>query len=111
MYKRVEILLAACLYYSSLVKLAHWWRQRSGQSLVILCYHRATGGNLRQHLFYLNRRYRVLHLEAALEDLYTPYKKGSQRQDRRIPLVLTFDDGHCDNYTHGFKLANELQVP
>ncbi len=28
-----------------------------------------------------------------------------------MPLVLTFDDGYHDNYTHGFKLASELQVP
>jgi peptidoglycan/xylan/chitin deacetylase (PgdA/CDA1 family) len=111
MYKRVELLIAACFYYSGLVKLACWWKQRSGQSLVILCYHRASGGNLREHLLYLRRHYRILHLEAALENLYMPYKQDSQRRDCRIPLVLTFDDGNFDNYTHGFKLASELQVP
>jgi len=79
--------------------------------LVILCYHRATGGDLRRHLLYLRRHYRVLHLEKALEELYTPNKSGSHRGDRRTPLVLTFDDGNRDNYTHGFKFAYELQVP
>ena len=111
MLRLVEILIAACFYYSGLVKLGRWWTRRSGQRLVILCYHRATGGDLRRHLLYLRRHYRVLHLEAALEELYTTHKSGRQRPDWRPPLVLTFDDGNRDNYTHGFKLASELQVP
>src|SRR6266487_2019798 len=110
MYRRVEMLIAACFYYSGLVKFACWWTRRS-RKLVILCYHHATGGDLRQHLLYLRRHYRVLHLEAALEELYTTHKNGVHRKDRRTPLVLTFDDGNHDNYTHGFKLASELQVP
>src|SRR4051794_26793697 len=111
MLRRVEILLAGCFYYSGLVQLARWWTRRSGQGLVILCYHQASGGNLRQHLLHLRRHYRVLHLEAALEELYTPHKGGSPGRDRRIPLVLTFDDGYRDHYTHAFALACELRVP
>lgn len=111
MYRWVETLIAACFYYSGLVKLALWWRQRSRQSLVILCYHRATGGDLRRHLLYLRRHYRVLHLETALEELYAAPGSGARSRDRRLPLVLTFDDGNRDSYTHGFKLASELQVP
>src|SRR5205807_4415729 len=63
------------------------------------------------HLLYLRRHYRILHLEAALKELYTSHKKGPQRRDRRIPLVLTFDDGYRDNFTCAFALAQELQVP
>ena len=111
MYKRLEILIAACFYYSGLVKLARLWTRRLGQRLVILSYHRATGGDLRRHLLYLRRHYRVLHLEPALEELYAPYKSGAQRRDRRTPLVLTFDDGYRDSFTHAFALARELQVP
>src|SRR5947209_11366616 len=52
----------------------------------------------------------MLHLEEALEELYT--FKGTERLcDRRTPLVLTFDDGYRDNYTHAFALARELRVP
>src|SRR5947209_1356908 len=52
----------------------------------------------------------MLHLEEALEELYT--FKGTERVcDRRTPLVLTFDDGYHDNYTHAFALARELRVP
>src|SRR2546423_454016 len=111
MYKRIETLIAACFYYSGLVKLARWWTRRSGQRLVILCYHQATGGDLRRHLLYLRRHYRVLHLETALEELYTPRKSEPKRRDRRTLLVLTFDDGYYDSYTHAFALARELQVP
>jgi peptidoglycan/xylan/chitin deacetylase (PgdA/CDA1 family) len=111
MRKRILTLIATCLYYSGLVKLARWWIRRSGRHLVILNYHRATGGDLHRHLLYLRRHYRILHLEAALEELYMPFKDGRQARDRRTPLVITFDDGYHDNYTHAFALACELQVP
>src|SRR5712692_7748784 len=111
MRKQLGILLAACFYYSGLVKLICRWRQRSGQRLIILTYHYATGGDLRSHLLYLRRHYRMLHLEEALKELYTPLQDGKYRRDQRTPLVLTFDDGYHDNYTHAFALARELQVP
>lgn len=111
MRRAIGIVVAACFYYSGLVKLARWWRQRSGQCLIILNYHRASGGNLRRHLLYLRRHYRMMHLEEALEELYEPPGARSTRYDRRTPLVLTFDDGYYDNYTHAYFLATELQVP
>jgi peptidoglycan/xylan/chitin deacetylase (PgdA/CDA1 family) len=111
MRKRLLTFIAACLYYSGLVRLARWWTQYRQQSLIVLNYHCATGGDLRRHLLYLRRHYRILHLEAALEELYTSRKDGSCPCDRRTPLVLTFDDGYSDNYTHAFALARELQVP
>ena len=109
--ENLRLLVAACLYYSGLVKLTLWWTRRSGQHLIILNYHRAAGGNLRRQLLYLRRHYRIMHLEDALEEYYLTHKEKKQRGDRRIPLVLTFDDGYRDNYTHGFALARELQVP
>ncbi len=42
--ENLRVLVAACLHYSGLVKLAHWCTRRSGQRLIILNYHRATGG-------------------------------------------------------------------
>src|SRR5436309_5583703 len=110
MRKRILTFIAACLYYSGLIKLARWWIGRSGQHLVILNYHQATGGDLRRHLLYLRRHYRMLHLEEALEELYTA-KGTKQMLDRRSPLVLTFDDGYRDNYTHAFAFVRELQIP
>src|SRR6266566_4101143 len=112
MRKQVGVIVAACFYYIGLVKLARSWMQRSGQRLIILNYHRATGGDLRRHLLYLRRHYRLLHLVEALEELYGQHhEERKSMQDRRSPLVLTFDDGYYDNYTHAFVLARELQVP
>ena len=111
MRKHVLTFIAACFYYSGLVKLARWWTRRLGRRLIILNYHRATEGDLLRHLLYLRRHYRLLHLETALEELYTSHEEGKRARDQRTPLVLTFDDGYYDNYTHGFALARELQIP
>lgn len=111
MRKRLLITIAACFYYSGLVALARWWTRRSGSHLVVLNYHRAAGGELRRQFLYLRRHYRLMHVEAALEELYTSPKDKNYALDRRTPLVLTFDDGYRDNYTHAFELAKELQIP
>ncbi|HEV2580658.1 MAG TPA: polysaccharide deacetylase family protein [Ktedonobacteraceae bacterium] len=111
MRERVRLWIAACFYYSGLVKLAYWRLQRGGPRLVILNYHQASASNLRDHLLYLRRHYRLLHLEAALEELYGAQPPNKRLNDRRMPLVLTFDDGYRDNYTHAFPLAQALQVP
>lgn len=111
MRRRLELVLAACLYYSGIVKLARWWTRRQGPRLVVLCYHRAAGGSLRQHLLYLRHHYRILNLEAALEGLYQPRKGAHHKSRQGTLLALTFDDGYSDNYTHAYALARELQVP
>jgi peptidoglycan/xylan/chitin deacetylase (PgdA/CDA1 family) len=105
------LMTAAFLYYSGLVRLAHWWHRYRGPCLVILNYHRASGGDLRRHLLYLRRHYRILHLEAALEELYAPVKEKQGVRRHRTLLALTFDDGYPDNYTHAFPLACELEIP
>src|SRR5438067_3264 len=60
----LRVLVAACLYYSGLVRLVHWWMRRSCRHLIILNYHRATGGDLRRQLLYLRRYYRIIHKPA-----------------------------------------------
>ena len=109
-YEQLRLIVAACCYYSGLVPLARRWTQRSGQKLIILNYHRASGGDLHRHLLYLRRHYRILHLEEALKELYAS-DKGKQVRDARTLLALTFDDGYRDNYTRAFALARELRVP
>ncbi len=111
MREGIRAFIAACFYYSGLVKLARWRIRRSGRHLIILNYHRAFGNNLRQQIHYLYRHYRILHLEKALEELYADQTNKNNAYDRRIPLVLTFDDGYRDNFTHAFALARELQIP
>ena len=109
MYAKVMTLIAACLYYSGWVALGRWWMRRQGPRLMILNYHRAGGGDLRRHMLYLHRHYRLQHLEDALEELFSP--AAHTVRDRRTPLVITFDDGYYDNYTHCFALARELHIP
>lgn len=111
MRERIRLFIAACFYYTGLVKLALWWMQRSRRYLIILNYHRAIGPQLRRQLLYLRRHYRILHLEDALEECFTLSNEKKPPSDRRIPLVLTFDDGYRDNYTIGLPLARELKVP
>ena len=106
---KVTTLIAACLYYSGCVALGRWWIQRQGPRLMILNYHTATPGDLRHHWLYLRQHYRLLHLEDALEELFSP--SSHKVQDRRTSLVITFDDGYYDNYTHCFALACELHIP
>ncbi len=110
MRERLRLLLAACFYYSGLVALALWWQRRTGRRLVILNYHRATGKYLYRQVRYLRRHYHIMHLEDALREFYT-LQQGRRERDRRIPLVLTFDDGYLDNYTCGLPLARALHVP
>jgi peptidoglycan/xylan/chitin deacetylase (PgdA/CDA1 family) len=111
MRQTIRVMLAACLYYSGLVPLARWWTGRSGKRLIILGYHRASGGNLRQQLLYLRRHYRILSLESALRELYEPDASVTPRADQRALLAITFDDGYYDNFTHLRMLARELQIP
>lgn len=110
MRRKVAIVLAALFYYAGLVHLVEWCRRLSRRNVIILNYHRALGRDLRRHLLYFRRYYRVLHLEEALEELYADPGK-TKRKDRRTSLVITFDDGHRDNYTYAFALARELEVP
>jgi len=79
--------------------------------LTILYYHRADG-HLHAQLRYLQRHYRIMRLEDALEEFYAdPADMETHRKDRRVPLVLTFDDGYIDNYTYGLPLVRRLQIP
>ncbi len=111
MRRYILIGIAALFYYSGLVSIARWWTRRSSQNLIILNYHRASGGNLRHHLIYLQKHYRILHVDTALEELYSFHKKGIQNGRQYTALALTFDDGWRDNYTHAYPLACELQIP
>jgi peptidoglycan/xylan/chitin deacetylase (PgdA/CDA1 family) len=103
-------ILIGCFYYSGLVKIALWRQRRSSPRVLVLNYHRALGGDLRRHLLFLRRHFRVLHLEEALEELYS-HAENKKSYHSGISIVLTFDDGHCDNYTHSFALAQELHMP
>lgn len=109
MRRRILISIAVLFYYSGLVALARWWTRRTQACLIILNYHRASGGNLRKHLLYLRKHYNIVPVEDALESLYAP--SGQKSQNQRSSLVVTFDDGYYDNYSEALPLAKELQIP
>jgi peptidoglycan/xylan/chitin deacetylase (PgdA/CDA1 family) len=112
MYERLRFIVAFCVYYSGLVKLIYWWtRRKPGRRLIILKYHRASEKNLRKQLLYLSRHHRVMHLEDALQELYAPSLKEGQKDGSSVPVVVTFDDGYRDNYSHAFAIARELGIP
>jgi peptidoglycan/xylan/chitin deacetylase (PgdA/CDA1 family) len=111
MHNRVRFYISALFYYTGLVKLVRWCSQRSKRSLTILYYHSAVGKNLCHQWLYLRRHYRILPLDAALEELQTPCRETCAKQDHRPLLAITFDDGYYDNYTHAFALASALEIP
>jgi peptidoglycan/xylan/chitin deacetylase (PgdA/CDA1 family) len=111
MRNKVLTCVAACFYYSGLVALLRWWIQLSGKHLIILNYHRASGGGLERHLRYLKDHYRIVDLEKGLEELYGQEEQEVEKKDRRTLLALTFDDGYYDNYSYAFLLAKQLGVP
>ncbi|GCF08209.1 polysaccharide deacetylase family protein [Dictyobacter arantiisoli] len=109
MYERLRIIAALFFYCTGITRLALWFKERSDPRLLILNYHNA-GGNLASQLRYLKRHYRIMHLEEALTELYSQ-EPVREHEHRRLPLVLTFDDGYQDNYTEGFRLAQRYRIP
>ena len=107
---RILLCVSAFLYYSGLMRIIHWLHRHSGQRLLILNYHQASGGELRHHLLYLRKHFRLQFVDQALATLYTK-NEASSGKDQRLPLAVTFDDGYLDNYTHAYALARELQIP
>ncbi len=112
---KLLLFVAALSYYSGLLALIRWIDQRRDKRLIIVNYHRASGGNLRQHFLYLQQHFRIMPLEDALDELYqndaSIQNQARKREKQRIPVAITFDDGYEDNYTHALPLAQELRVP
>ncbi len=111
MRKGILIVIAGIFYYSGLVALARWLTRRAGPRVVILNYHSATGGSFLQHMRYLHHHYRIMHVEAALEELYAQRKDPNYKGDRRTALVVTLDDGYLDNFTYAREVAHDLCAP
>jgi peptidoglycan/xylan/chitin deacetylase (PgdA/CDA1 family) len=62
--------------------------------------------NFKRQMEYLRQKgYQVI----LLDDLVTGIKSG--RRFARNSVVLTFDDGYANNYTHAFSILREYQFP
>lgn len=115
MYERMRVVIAAMFYYLGITYLALRINERFDRRVIILNYHNANSG-LQGHMRYLQRHYRIIHLEEALNELFCKEASGTKKsvarkRDRRRQIVLTFDDGYIDNYSEGFRLAQLYQVP
>lgn len=99
------------------------WRLKPGDNcLRILAYHRiwdeaaadfafdeqlisATSEEFQRQMDWARRHFQVL----SFADLH-----GCDKEDRPWPrraLIVTFDDGYADNYTHAFPILKELNLP
>lgn len=112
MYEFLRVIAAYCLYYTGIVHLALWWQRRQpSKKVMILFYHRAINKQVWDQIGYLSRTYRLMHLEDALNYLYNPSIPVRDPHDRRVPVVITFDDGYLDNYLYGLPVAKKYQAP
>ena len=97
-------------------------RHYGPERLTVLCYHRvtdpeapgfvydpepvsATPAGFRRQMDYVARHFNVIDLDAL---------EAFVRQGRPLPprpLLITFDDGYRDNYTHAYPILRERGLP
>jgi len=101
------------LYLSGLWLLFRWWNRRR---LLIVMYHgvaeRTLGAwtlipprRFDEQIDYLSRRYRIIDLESAVEQLQ------SGRPPTPYTAVITFDDGFRNNLTEAYPVLRKYNVP
>jgi peptidoglycan/xylan/chitin deacetylase (PgdA/CDA1 family) len=90
-------------------------RRVSADKFAILCYHRVGTQGIPYHsslapesfkhqMRYLREKYRILSLSQLCEELEFPSSRGPA-------VVVTFDDGYRDLYTHAFPVLKKYQIP
>jgi CelD/BcsL family acetyltransferase involved in cellulose biosynthesis/peptidoglycan/xylan/chitin deacetylase (PgdA/CDA1 family) len=90
-------------------------QKTSAPKFVILCYHRVGSGGVplysglppqvfEAQMEFLSNRYRVVSLETLTQELSQP---GPAEQS----VVITFDDGYRDVYTHAFPVLQKYRIP
>ncbi len=91
-------------------------RNISGAQLAILNYHRVntendyasltiTPENFENHILYFKKNFQIISLEDCIAIL-----KNNLKCPKKA-IVLTFDDGHKDNYTYVFPILKKYNIP
>ena len=117
---RAKGLAATALYRLGVDRLLD--RHYGPERLTVLCYHRvndpdapgfvydpepvsATPENFRRQMDYVARHFNVIDLDAL--DAYVAHGRALPPR----PLLITFDDGYRDNYTHAYPILRERGLP
>ncbi len=106
-----KIARAGCLFFLSIggTHLLKWWHRKQA---IILLYHGISSAkaHLAPELFekqlqYLKKQYTIISLEQFM---------NCQQSATAFPcnsLIITFDDGYHNNYTHAFPLLTKQNIP
>jgi len=114
--------IACLIYYTGLFDFIRFLRGLGGNCLTIVTFHRVGGAGYPDMEFSLpNLFISQENFEGVIEFLrrrFTPisfrdFLHAAENQGKmpRNPIVVTFDDGYEDNYTHAFPVLREVRVP
>jgi len=116
-------LLAKILSKSQLISLIRAIRALFPKPLIILAYHRiydikdenafpfdpelisATPEDFRTQVKHISKHFDPITFKDLLD-----YHKGTKKLPKN-PVIITFDDGHTDNYTNAYPVLKELNTP
>jgi peptidoglycan/xylan/chitin deacetylase (PgdA/CDA1 family) len=111
--KWIKAIISVVFYYTGILALVE--RISGHNGVIILAYHRINDEwknyfNLNvppdafaRHLSWLKSHYTVIPLSELLT--------SGMRRDDRPAVIITFDDGYKDNYTHAFPLLKQFNMP
>jgi peptidoglycan/xylan/chitin deacetylase (PgdA/CDA1 family) len=107
-------ILFAVYQYCGYVQVRDWLLARLGRSRAVVVYYHRVGGNdvlskpldtFRRELAYFRKHFECMTLQELCIRL------RSRMPLRRAALVVTFDDGYRDNYTHAVPALLEAGLP
>ncbi|VAW58683.1 Polysaccharide deacetylase [hydrothermal vent metagenome] len=116
-------LLASFLSKAHLLPAIKYLRSSTSNALCILAYHRiydmgnedefpfdpelisATPDDFETQMRYVKKHFNPITFKHIID-----YQNGNTKLPE-CPVIITFDDGHLDNYTHAFPVLKKLHIP
>jgi len=116
-------LLATILSNTALLPVLRKIQTSLSNTLIILAYHRiadigtednypfdpelisATPLNFSDQMHHIKKHFNPVSLNDVIE-----YQQGKKKLPKK-PIVITFDDGHEDNYTNAYPILKSLKIP